>query len=306
MKISKNYFLSLSFVLTLIIGNNIFSVCPCQQTKKFVIPDVKKEKVKTTEIKLKKAKKVGIKTETIKPDVVENKTKTPDIKPATLEKKEECKCLIISLMGKPGAGKGTLSDRIKDSKMGFKILSVGDLCREEIAKKSEKGKQLEAFVKEGKLAPDEMIHEMVKAWLEEKMKDKKLIILDGYPRTKKQAELFLSLLKESNFAGCQFKVVNLEIPDEKIIERLENRFICSRCKRTYNYPCPACGGKLIRRTDDTREIVADRLKVYAENVKPLVDFYKESKTQFDDINSDGTPDTLIANFKKVLPCEPSK
>jgi adenylate kinase len=148
-----------------------------------------------------------------------------------------------------------------------------------------------------------MIHEMVKVWLEEKMKDKKLIVLDGYPRTKKQAELFLNLLKSSTFTGSQFKVINLEISDEKIIERLENRFICSRCKKIYNYPCPACGGKLIRRTDDSREIVTDRLKIYAENVKPLMDFYKDSKTQLAGINSDGTPDTLIANFKKVLSCE---
>ena len=100
-----------------------------------------------------------------------------------------------SFLGAPGSGKGTLAEQCV-KQLGFKVLSTGNLCREAIASGSEQGKQLETFTKAGQLVPDDLITSMVDSWLAKETTTDTAIILDGYPRTEKQAEQVLNLLKQ--------------------------------------------------------------------------------------------------------------
>ena len=103
---------------------------------------------------------------------------------------------IFSLFGAPGSGKGTLAEKCAQN-LDFNVLSTGNLCRKHIADKTELGEKLQKYIDTGKLVPDNIITVIVKGWLKENTKDNKAIILDGYPRTKKQAELLLDILKEA-------------------------------------------------------------------------------------------------------------
>jgi len=217
---------------------------------------------------------------------------------------------IFSFFGAPGSGKGTLAERCVE-KLDFKVLSTGNLCRTAMTKDDEKSKLITSIIKEGKLVPDELITDMVQDWLNKETKDNKSIILDGYPRTAKQAELLLNLLN-TNFKDYKFRVVSITVPEEEIIDRITKRVMCENktCQATYslklmkdptNLICEKCGSKLIRRPDDMENVVRERLNVYAKYSEDVLNFYKKHNIKIEEINASKlSVDEVYESFTKLL------
>lgn len=187
-------------------------------------------------------------------------------------------------MGEPGSGKGTLA-RLCEKKLGYRVLSTGELLRRHIAEQTELGKEVEAYLKEGRLVPDEMITSMVGEWLSHAVLAEKPIILDGYPRTTIQADMFLALLQEQ-FPQHNYVVLLVSLPHEEIVHRLAKRIVCSNksCQATFsttmferddNLSCLTCKASLVRRPDDAEDVVRKRLTVYELHHNEVVSFYKE-------------------------------
>ncbi|WP_284141030.1 MULTISPECIES: adenylate kinase [unclassified Virgibacillus] len=186
----------------------------------------------------------------------------------------------LILMGLPGAGKGTQAEKIKE-KYSIPHISTGDMFRLAIKEGTALGNKAKAFMDQGALVPDEVTIGIVKERLS-KDDCKNGFLLDGFPRTIAQADALQQLLAELN-TTIDF-VVNVEVPEEKLVERLTGRRICPTCGTTYhvlyNPPkvegiCDKDGSQLIQRDDDTAETVKNRLAVNIEQSKPLLDFYQE-------------------------------
>ena len=184
------------------------------------------------------------------------------------------KNLKLIFLGAPGAGKGTQSDIVAE-KYGIPTISTGVMIREAIKNNTEMGLQAKAYAENGKLVPDEVVIGIIGERL---AKDdcKNGFILDGFPRTVPQAEALDKMGVEIN---C---VVSIEVPDEKIVERMSGRRSCAKCGATYHIVynpskdganCDKCGEALSIRKDDAPEVVLDRLNVYHNQTEPLKDFY---------------------------------
>ena len=188
--------------------------------------------------------------------------------------------MVIIMLGAPGTGKGTIAS-ILTEKLGIPQVSTGDIFRKHIKEQTELGKLAESYISKGELVPDDVTVGLVENRLKEK-DVKNGIILDGFPRTVKQAEELDKLLdKEGKKVDL---VINLTTPEEEIIERIVNRRICSNpeCKTVYNLVlnppkqegiCDKCGSQLIQRKDDNKETVKLRFNSYIEQTSPLVDYY---------------------------------
>ncbi|AKS66516.1 adenylate kinase [Staphylococcus schleiferi] len=186
----------------------------------------------------------------------------------------------IILMGLPGAGKGTQATEIT-KKYPIPHISTGDMFRKAIKDETELGKEAKSFMDRGELVPDEVTVGIVKERISED-DAKKGFLLDGFPRTIEQAEALNSILEE--LGRTIDAVVNIEVPEEELMNRLTGRRICEICGTTYhlvfNPPkvegvCDLDGGKLYQREDDNPETVANRLKVNVKQSKPILDFYSK-------------------------------
>ncbi|NHA43764.1 adenylate kinase [Staphylococcus schleiferi] len=186
----------------------------------------------------------------------------------------------IILMGLPGAGKGTQATEIT-KKYPIPHISTGDMFRKAIKDETELGKEAKSFMDRGELVPDEVTVGIVKERISED-DAKKGFLLDGFPRTIEQAEALNSILEE--LGRTIDAVVNIEVPEEELMNRLTGRRICEICGTTYhlvfNPPkvegvCGLDGGKLYQREDDNPETVANRLKVNVKQSKPILDFYSK-------------------------------
>lgn len=214
---------------------------------------------------------------------------------------------MISFMGAPGAGKGTLAGKCI-TELKYTSLSVGNLLREEIAKGTALGKKAEC-IKTGKLASDELVVELVKSWLISNLAKTETIILDGFPRTAHQAELFLNLL-HTKFNDVSLRVIDLKVSDQTVIQRISNRLVCEKCqeptsqaslKDATKLVCAMCEGKLIKREDDKEKVVRDRLKVYVEHAELLRNVHKRTNVRIDCIDIENkTPQQVFEAFKELL------
>lgn len=186
--------------------------------------------------------------------------------------------MYVIMLGAPGTGKGTIgADICKE--FGFEHIATGDIFREEIKNNTEFGQQVEKYLKEGGLVPDELTIKIV----EEKIKTVTNGLLDGFPRTIEQAEALKSFMKENG--NEVIAVVELIVPDDDLIKRTSSRVVCSnkKCKTSYNTLfmkpkvegiCDKCGAKLIRRADDEPETLKERLKIYHDTTEKLIEYYK--------------------------------
>lgn len=186
----------------------------------------------------------------------------------------------IILMGLPGAGKGTQASEII-KKYPIPHISTGDMFRKAIKDETELGKEAKSYMDRGELVPDEVTVGIVKERISED-DAKKGFLLDGFPRTIEQAEALNSILEE--LGRTIDAVVNIEVPEEELMNRLTGRRICETCGTTYhlvfNPPkvegiCDIDGGKLYQREDDNPETVANRLEVNVKQSKPILEFYNQ-------------------------------
>lgn len=184
----------------------------------------------------------------------------------------------IILMGLPGAGKGTQASEIV-KKFPIPHISTGDMFRKAIKDETDLGKEAKSYMDRGELVPDEVTVGIVKDRISED-DAKKGFLLDGFPRTIEQAEALNQIMQELDRKIDA--VINIEVPEEELMNRLTGRRICEKCGTTYhlvfNPPkvegiCDFDGGKLYQREDDNPETVANRLNVNVKQSKPILEFY---------------------------------
>ena len=210
--------------------------------------------------------------------------------------------MYIVMLGGPGSGKGTTSETLSQ-KFNIEHIATGDMLREEIHQKSKIGMQVEHLLADGKLVPDEIVTQLIKAHLKN---DVNGAVFDGYPRTLKQAKILTKILDELN---VKLDVaIELDVPDEIIIQRIINRELCSnkKCGAIYNKKfkpskqegiCDRCGSKLLTRVDDNRETVQKRLDIYHKESAEIIKYYKENKllhTIYPDENT--TPEEVLGEI----------
>jgi len=222
--------------------------------------------------------------------------------------------LKLIIFGPPGSGKGTYSMRLKE-KYGLEKISTGDIFREEIKKGTELGKRIENYLKEGKLVPDETVIEVV----ERKLKGLDNFILDGFPRTVEQAKALDRITKID-------AIIKINAHKEILIEKISARRICSnpKCDGNYNVAdikkvidgieyilppllpkndmkCDKCGSPLIQRDDDRPEVIEERLKVYEQQSKPVIEYYQKKGTvPFIEIWMNRPPEEVVEKIVKAL------
>ena len=181
------------------------------------------------------------------------------------------------IFGPPGSGKGTYASRLQ-VKLGVDVIAMGDIFREIMKEDTVLGRKVKGFVEKGLLVPDDVVIEVLKRRLS-KPSSKKGFILDGFPRTIEQAK---ALDKITIVDG----VILLTVPDRIIVERLSTRRICRNCGEVYNIRylkpkvegvCDKCGGQLYQRSDDTPEVIKDRIGVYERQTQPILKHYGEKK-----------------------------
>lgn len=209
----------------------------------------------------------------------------------------------IILFGPPGAGKGTQAKKMVDD-YGIPQISTGDILRANVREGTELGLAAKGYMDKGELVPDEVLIGIIKNRLKEQDCEKGFI-LDGYPRTIPQADALAVILDELNKPIDV--VLNLEVPDEELVERISGRLMCNcgaSYHRTFNPPkkdgvCDICGGKVFQRADDKEEAVKNRLNVYKNQTQPLIDYYTKQGLL---VTLDGTKDIdeVFEGIKAVL------
>ena len=186
----------------------------------------------------------------------------------------------IIMLGAPGAGKGTQAKMIAE-KYGLPHISTGDIFRANIKNGTELGKEAKEYMDKGLLVPDELT---VRLLLDRVAQDdcKNGYVLDGFPRTIPQAEVLDDKLSE--LGEKVDYAINVDVPDENIVNRMSGRRACLNCGATYHIVsippkkegiCDVCASALVLRDDDKPETVQNRLKVYHDQTQPLINFYEK-------------------------------
>ena len=210
----------------------------------------------------------------------------------------------IIMLGAPGAGKGTQAKMIAE-KCGIQHISTGDIFRANIKNGTELGAKAKEYMDKGLLVPDELVCDLVVDRIQQADCEKGYI-LDGFPRTIPQAEAL-----ENALNAIEQKLdyaIDIDVPDENIINRMSGRRACVGCGATYHVlfnptkvegKCDVCGESLILRDDDKPETVKKRLDVYHTQTQPLIDFYTERKVL---VEVDGTQsmDKVFDDIMKIL------
>jgi len=207
------------------------------------------------------------------------------------------------IFGAPGAGKGTYSSRLQ-TKLGVDVIAMGDIFRESVKQNTELGKKVKSYVEKGALVPDSVVIEVLKERLSRVPKGKGFI-LDGFPRTIEQADTLAGITSID-------VILQLDVPDEIIIQRLSSRRICKKCGEVYNIRflkpkkegvCDKCGGELYQRADDNPEVIKNRLQVYKDQTEPLIAYYTKKKVPFvvsGTKSLDAPPDPMVAKMLEDL------
>jgi adenylate kinase len=210
---------------------------------------------------------------------------------------------VIVLLGPPGAGKSEQGRRLAEHHY-IPVISTGDLLRDNVKRGTQLGLQADPYMKAGQLVPDSLMNPI----LEERLSQadcRRGLILDGYPRTPAQAESLDALLKNR---GLKWWVFLLDVPTERLVERLSGRRICPRCQRTYNIyyqppkntgVCDADGSPLVQRPDDQPEVVRSRLDTYQKQTQPTIDYYAR-QGRLVRVNGDQTPTQVAAEIESKL------
>ena len=210
----------------------------------------------------------------------------------------------IIMLGAPGAGKGTQAKKIA-AKYEIPHISTGDIFRANIKNDTELGNKAKSYMDQGLLVPDELVVDLVVDRVQQE-DCKNGYVLDGFPRTIPQAEALDAALSNMNQAIDY--AINIDVPDQNIVDRMSGRRACLTCGATYhivNIPtkvegiCDVCGGNTVLRDDDKPETVLKRLHVYHEQTQPLIDYYSKKGVLVD---VDGTMDMadVFATIENIL------
>jgi len=207
----------------------------------------------------------------------------------------------VIMLGPPGSGKGTMAGELS-RRFQITHISTGDIFRKNIKEQTALGLEAKGFIDKGLLVPDSVTIAMVADRIAQQDCSTGYL-LDGFPRTLDQAKAL-----SEHLSGCGEKidiVVNLELPDALVVERLSSRRVCGGCGRGYHTVdlppitegiCDACGSQLIQRDDDKPETILRRLKAYHESTAPLIDFYTQEGILFSVVN-DGP---VGSNYARVI------
>ena len=214
----------------------------------------------------------------------------------------------IIMLGAPGAGKGTQADKIC-AKYNIPHISTGDIFRANIKNNTELGQKAKSYMDKGELVPDELVVDLVVDRI--KADDcTNGYVLDGFPRTIPQAEAL-----DAALAAINDKVdyaINVEVPDENIINRMSGRRACVACGATYHIVhiptkvegvCDKCGAELILRDDDKPETVKNRLNVYHEQTQPLIDYYT-AKNVLHEVDGTKAMEDVFSSIVSILSFSP--
>ncbi len=188
---------------------------------------------------------------------------------------------VIILFGSPGAGKGTQARKLVQE-FGIKHISTGEILRTEVRDGSELGKKVQEIMEAGELVPDELVNEIIR----KRMNDSECeagFLLDGYPRTVQQAEELNAIADDRPVFA-----INLLVDEKVTLDRLSGRLSCPQCGKIYNAAssalakgaCENCGTQLIQRRDDRDEIIAERLRIYREQTRPVINYYSSKGNYF--------------------------
>src|ERR1700722_19294105 len=221
---------------------------------------------------------------------------TPAAQPGSLTGK------AVILFGPPGSGKGTQS-KFLVARFGIPQISTGDMLREHIHRGDAIGTAIEALMKAGSLVPDELVNDLVRARVSAP-DCANGFILDGYPRTRQQAEVLMGLLKELKRDEV---VIHLVVDYNIIIARISGRRVCPKCGTLYNSSsrpprvpgiCDLDGETLVIREDDRETVVRERLEAYDKQTRPLIDFFRSAGHRLIEVDaSHGSPEVI---FGKIL------
>lgn len=207
----------------------------------------------------------------------------------------------LIMLGAPGAGKGTQAKMLAQ-KFSIPHISTGDIFRANMRKGTELGKKAKTYIDQGLLVPDELVVDLVVDRVNQSDCTDGYV-LDGFPRTIPQA-VALDLALSNQGASLDF-AIDIEVPDDNIIRRMEGRRVCLECGEpyhtSYNPPskegaCDKCSGAVILREDDQPETVKKRLIVYHEQTQPLIDYYSDKSVL---MSVDGTVDANVV-FNNIL------
>lgn len=210
----------------------------------------------------------------------------------------------LILMGPPGAGKGTQAVRLHE-KLGIPHLSAGDMLREHVKLETELGRKAKAIMARGELVPDSLVSEMVGKRLAQP-DVKRGFLLDGYPRNLSQALTLDEIL--SSLAQGIDQVLALRVAQEELVRRLTGRRVCGQCGAGYHLVsqpprqperCDRCGGELAQRPDDREEVVRERLRVYEEQTRPLLDHYRQLGL-LSELEGTGSPESITASLVRAI------
>jgi len=217
----------------------------------------------------------------------------------------------IILVGPPGAGKGTQAKKIAEI-YGVPQISTGDILRANVAQATELGRKAKEIMARGDLVPDDLVNAMVA----DRLKQQDCVrgcILDGYPRTVGQAEWLDGHLKDKFFDSNKGRalppiVIEVKVGYNDLLQRLTGRRSCPTCGRIYNVHyqppsvdgvCDLDGSKLVLRPDDREEVIAERLKAYEKQTRPLVDYYQKSG-RLRTVNGDQPIDAVMAEILRAI------
>ncbi len=208
----------------------------------------------------------------------------------------------LIIFGAPGSGKGTYASRLQ-TKLNVDTIAMGDIFREIMKDDTPLGKKVKGYVEKGQLVPDDVVVEVLKQRLAKSGKWGN--IFDGYPRTIDQAKTLDAIAKID-------AVILLQVPESIIVERLSTRRICRNCGAVYNVRylkpkvdmiCDRCGGELYQRTDDTPEVIKERIKVYEKQTQPIMEYYRRKKipvVEFRTESIDMPPDVAVEEITKGI------
>jgi len=188
--------------------------------------------------------------------------------------------MYISMLGAPGAGKGTQAD-ILSQEMNLPHIASGDLFRQALEERAEVGLLAKSYMDKGELVPDEITIKMILERINQ-LDCTSGCLLDGFPRTLHQAKVLDKALNEQGKSIDE--AIYIEVPNEELVKRLSGRWLCRTCQTPYHTTssppktpgkCDKCGGELYQRSDDREEIVKDRLNIFFAQTVPILDYYKK-------------------------------